>query len=258
MKKAFIFITSILLLTSCKKAMENSDMRISSAKLMSSEEKNITEEVKNSNRKLIKNGSIKFESYDLNATYKKIIEKVSKYNCYVSQERDYKEEEDRTNKFLTIRIPSDKFDIIIDELSNEVENFDSKDINIEDVTDQYIDIVARLKNKKVVEIQYVNVLKKATKISDILTIEKQLGNLRGEIESIEGNLRMLENQISYSTLDISFYKETVGTNGFFSELGTSLYNGWRYLLNFIVLLFNLWPFIIISSIIIWILTRKRK
>lgn len=256
MKKVFIFITSILLLTSCKKEME-SNMKIASASMMPSNEKNIPEEVKNSNRKLIKNGDIEFETHDLNATYKKIIEKVSKYNCYVSSENDSKQE-DRISKNITIRIPSDKFDIIIAELGSEIENFDSKNINIEDVTDQFIDITARLKNKKAVEVQYINILKKATKISDILTIEKQIGELRGDIESIEGNLRMLENQVGFSTLNISFYKETIGTNGFFSELGTSLYNGWRYLLNFIVLLFNLWPFIIIASIIIWILTRKRK
>jgi Domain of unknown function (DUF4349) len=257
MKKIYCLIAlTIILFISCKKAMEEDTMNMKVSLASVAKVKSPSEEIHLSNRKLVKNGSIEFETNDLNATYKKIIEKISKYNGYIFNENDSKDGE-KIRKNLDLKIPNDKFDLLIAELDNEIENFDSKNISIEDVTDQYIDISARLKNKKAIEIQYLSLLKKATKISDMLAIEAKIGEIRGEIESVEGSLKALENQISFSTLNISFYKKTIGTNSFFSDLGTSLYDGWQYLLKFILLLINIWPFIIIVAILIWALKKKK-
>ncbi len=260
MKKIYCLIAlTLILFISCKKAMEGDAMNMKAVDMeiaVAPNEKSIPEKTNLSNRKLVKNGNIEFETNDLNTTYKKIIEKISKYNGYISSENDLKDDE-RISKNLDLKIPNDKFDVLIAELDNEIENFDSKNISIEDVTDQYIDISARLKNKKAVEIQYLSLLKKATKISDMLAIEAKIGEIRGEIESVEGSLKALENQVSFSTLNINFYKKTIGTNSFFSDLGTSLYNGWQYLLKFILLLINLWPFIIIVAVLIWALKKKK-
>ena len=74
-------------------------------------------------------------------------------------------------------------------------------IDSQDVTEEYIDITARLKTKKELEARYLELLKKANKVEEIVSIEKEIGNLRSDIESIEGRLRYINNAVAYSTLD---------------------------------------------------------
>jgi hypothetical protein len=198
-------------------------------------------------RKLIKNGELEFETENIFKTTENIKIKLKNLNGYVSTERDFKSD-DKQSKSLTLRIPAKSFDSFIEDLDKTVENFDFKEISITDVTEEFIDIQARLKNKKATEEKFQNLLSKANSVNDILNIEKQLGEIRGEIESVEGRLKLLENQVNFSTLNMTFYKLTTGKNNFFYRVSNAIFNGWKNFLSFIVLLFDLWPFLILAII----------
>jgi flagellar biosynthesis chaperone FliJ len=209
-------------------------------------------------RKLIKNGDLEFETSNLSETTKSIKTKLKSLKGYVSTERDVKSD-DRQSKTLTLRIPANTFDSFIAELDKTVENFDYKEISVKDVTEEFIDIQARLKNKKATEEKFQNLLSKANSVNDILNIEKQLGEIRGEIESVEGRLKLLENQVNFSTLNMTFYKLTTGKNNFFYRVKNAIFDGWKSLLSFIVLLFDLWPFLILAIVGYYGIKRlKRK
>lgn len=101
-------------------------------------------------------------------------------------------------------------------------------------------------------------LNKAVTVEDILKIEKQIGELRTEIESIEGRFKYLNDRISYSTLTIIFYEQTNSSFGFSSKFGQALINGWDNVLWVLIGLVNLWPFLIILVLVFIILLRKKK
>jgi hypothetical protein len=81
--------------------------------------------------------------------------------------------------------------------------------------------------------------------------------VRAEIESMEGRLNYLNNQIGYSTLDLSYYEERKGDFGFASRFITSLAEGWNNLLSFIIGLMTLWPLVMVLSASTWVFVRYR-
>lgn len=128
------------------------------------------------------------------------------------------------------------------------------------MTAEYIDIEARLKAKKTLESRYLELLKKATKVSEILEIEKELSVIREEIESKEGQLKYLQNKVSLSTVTINFYKTVANsqdaTVSFSSKIWNAIKSGWNGISTFFIGLLHIWPFIIILvAVILYI--RKR-
>lgn len=108
---------------------------------------------------------------------------------------------------ITIRVPADKFDetmVKIKALAIRVEN---ENVNSNDVTDQFIDLEARLKNLKTEEAQYVAILKKAQKIEDIVNVTNQLNQVQQQIDSWQGQLKYLNSQIDLSTITVNLTAE---------------------------------------------------
>ena len=79
----------------------------------------------------------------------------------------------------------------------------------------------------------------------MLSIESQLGSVRAEIESMEGRLNYLNNQVAFSTIKVSYYELTGINFGFASKFVYSLKNGWDNLLTFLIAVVNVWPFLIL-------------
>ncbi|UII25119.1 DUF4349 domain-containing protein [Fulvivirga maritima] len=210
-------------------------------------------------RKLIKEGRIEFETENIKATRKTIFEAVNKFKGYVSSDQEYKLPGRKSNT-VVIRVPAASFDDLLSEATQGVEKFESKEINVKDVTEEFLDIQARLKTKKELEQRYVDLLKKAKNVTEILEIEKQIGQLRSEIESIEGRLKYLQDRVSFSTLSMTFYESIPDETEFSSKFSDGFKNGWDNLVWFFVLLTNIWPFILIvlGLIIGFRIYRRRK
>jgi hypothetical protein len=129
------------------------------------------------------------------------------------------------------------------------------------VTEEFIDIQARIKTKKELENRYKELLAKANTVEELLSIEKELGTLRTEIESIEGRLKYLQDRVSLSSLTIEYYELTTSSFRFIPKLGKSFVTGWNWFLSFIVGLVHMWPFIVlfVAALIISLrINRKKK
>ena len=196
-------------------------------------------------RKLIKEGRVEFETGNLITTRKTIFEAVTKYDGYVSSDREFKYP-GRINNTVVIRIPADNFDQFLNEATIGIEKFDSKEINVKDVTEEFLDVQARLHSKKELELRYIELLKQAISVTEVLEIEKQMGLLRSEIESIEGRLNYLQNRVSFSTLTMTFYESIPYETEFGQKFKEGFKNGWDNLIWFFVVLTNIWPFILIG------------
>ncbi len=209
-------------------------------------------------RKLIRNGTLEFQTDEVKKT-KTEIEKICKeLNAYISSESENNLGE-RLQYNQVIRVPANQFDTLLARLEPLALKIENKNISTEDVTEQFIDVEARLKTKKELEARYREILKLAKTVEEIVSIESQIANVRSEIESMEGRLNFLKSQVAFSTLHVSYY-ETIGTDfGFASKLVQSLKGGWDNLLAFIIFLVNLWPFVLgLAALTFWFWNRRRK
>ena len=202
----------------------------------------------NIEQKIIKEGNLRFETNDLKATYTQIQNAVKSHNAIIQNDTEGKNYESVFRK-LIIRVPSKNFDLFLKDISKGVAYFYNKEISSQDVTAEYIDIDARLKAKKVLENRYLELFKKANKVTEMLEIEKQLSAIREEIEAKEGQLNYMQNQVSFSTVTIEFYKSIAEESGVTTSYGmkiwTAIKSGFNSLSSFFINLLSIWPFIII-------------
>lgn len=208
-------------------------------------------------RKLIKEGNISFETDDLEHTKTRINVAIKKYKAYLASENSYNYDTS-IRQTLTIRVPSQNFDSLLAAIAEGVGHFDQRNIQIQDVTEEFLDITARIKTKKELESRYLDLLKEAKKVTEILEIERELGKIREEIESVEGRLKYLSNQVNFSTLTVSFYQTVSGGEGFFSQIKDGFSNGWENLGFVFIGLVNFWPFLILIILVVWGINRWRK
>ncbi|MDO4704397.1 DUF4349 domain-containing protein [Tannerella sp.] len=211
-------------------------------------------------RKLTKKGMLRFETSDAKKTHATIQRVVTETKGYVSND-NRNEYHDRVNHTVTIRIPAENFDALLDKISSGADKIVYKNIEVLDVTQEYIDLDTRIKTKKELEIRYQELLKRAHTVDEILKIEEQIGVLRADIESAEGCLRYLTHQVAFSTLTVEFYEmSSVTATGFGYELKEAFRNGWDYLLQVFLFVVNLWA-IFFFIIVVWVFVaqlRKRR
>jgi len=85
---------------------------------------------------------------------------------------------------------------------------DREGVEARDVTREYIDLDARLRNAQAEESQYLLILKRASTIKDTLDVTEKLGDVRGRIEQMQGDMKFLRAQIDMSSLEISLRAES--------------------------------------------------
>lgn len=218
---------------------------------------------------IIRSAEIKMMVDDVMKSTTDIEKIISKYNGFISDSKL----ETLSNSFsnqLTIRVPVANFDKVINDITPLAEYIDHRNVVSEDVTKDYVDTEVRLKNKKEVEKRFIEVLRNQAKnVRDIMEVERQLNEIRSEIESAESYLNSLKNRVSLSTITVEIYQTVnyqrppqVYTKSVFSEMKDALKNGWNGILSIFILLLNLWPIlfmIIIALSVVYIIKwRKRK
>ena len=212
-------------------------------------------------RKLIKTGDVSFKTKSLTETKKQITEALKTAGGYIAKENAYDYSENPSEN-LTVRVPSKNFDAFLNQILEGVEELDSKNIDIQDVSEEFVDMEARLKNKKQLEAKYQELLGKAGNMDDILRIEKEISYIREDIESTEGRLKYLSSQVSYSTLNIHYYEKRTSGFNFGGKLGDAVKNGGTGFLWFVIIVVQLWPLWLIGAaiwwFIVWLIRRSRK
>jgi len=151
-------------------------------------------------RKIVYNAWISLEVKNVDAAITQLENVAKEFSGYPSSISVSKGEKIKTGS-ITLKVPQTRFfDAIIRvEQIGQVKN---KNVNSEDVTQQYIDLTARLENAQREEKILVDLMNKATDVKDMLEIETELARVRGQIESYTGQLNFLENRIDYSSITV--------------------------------------------------------
>jgi hypothetical protein len=116
---------------------------------------------------------------------------------------------------ITMRVPAENFGEAIKALRAAGVKLLHEKVTGQDVTEEYIDLQARIRTKQALEAQFLEIMKQARTVEDALEVQRQIADVRGEIERLEGRRRFLENQSSLSTIKITLNGPTpvVHTSG---------------------------------------------
>jgi hypothetical protein len=130
---------------------------------------------------------------------------------------------------IVVRVPAQSFQETLDEICAVGGRILHRKTSGQDVTEEYIDLEARIRTKKALEAQFLEIMKQARKISDAMEVQTQLAEVRTEIERLEGRRRFLENQSALSTINITLHTPTpvvaAATRGFFYDLKAAFGDG---------------------------------
>ena len=107
------------------------------------------------------------------------------------------------NVTIVIRVIADKFVDAIDEIRRVGGRVTQEKLSGQDVTEEYIDLEARIRAKRALEAQFLEIMKQARKVEDALEVQRQLTDVRTEIERLEGRRRFLENKSQLATITVT-------------------------------------------------------
>ncbi|MDJ1493777.1 DUF4349 domain-containing protein [Cytophagaceae bacterium DM2B3-1] len=215
-------------------------------------------------KQIIKTAQIRIQVEKVKESKAIVSQLVQKAGGYLATSNESRDNASYTATFV-IRVPAAKFEGLLEELLKQGIFVEQNNVTAQDVTEEFIDIQTRLKTKRALETRYLELLKQAKTMKDILELEKALQTVREEIESKEGRLKYLTNQVGYSTINLDIYEQVpyaaAPEIGFWSKLFAGAGNGWSILLQLIIGTVTLWPLWIILALGVWISRRlyiKRK
>lgn len=225
--------------------------------------KEITDKKSLDKQKIIKDGTITIKTKDIDASKKKFDDFLKKINAYYERE-DLENDEQVISFYLKVRVPSNKFEVLIRTIETGDDEIVRKNIEARDVTEEYVDIESRLSNKREYLNRYRAILAKASTVKDILEVEENIRVIQEEIESKEGRLNFLKDQVAFSTLNINLIKDkefvykAKPQDKFSERLKDALGKGWKSVVNFVLSVISGWPIFIVIIVVIFILKRLLK
>lgn len=153
-------------------------------------------------RKVIYTSQLSLQVEDLDRFHERLEERLQALGGYLAQASISGQERGRRQGSFSLRVPAAQFEPLLTEIKN-LGTVERENRSANDVTQEYIDLDARLANLKRQEERLAEILKQARNVNEVLQVEKELGRTRGEIESLSGRLKYLKNQIDFSTVNIN-------------------------------------------------------
>ncbi len=158
-----------------------------------------------SDRKIISTGNITVEVDDVQSAVTAVEALAESMGGYVEVLSSSGGDE-FSRASLTIRVPQGQFASAYDRI-RELGEVLNEHQGSEDVSEQFIDLEARLNSAKREEQSFLNLLGRATSVSDVLTIERELARVRSDIERYQGRLDFLSRQVDLSTIWVELVPE---------------------------------------------------
>lgn len=212
-----------MLLAACsgdeESAKMSSEDRASDSAEFKSEEESVEAEVQQesatedieapNSRMIIHQARISTNVKDLEKAQHNMEQKVKKYDGYIVESNVYLESDETSSGKMVVRIPEKHFETFLSEAEEEASKVLEKNVTGQDVTEQYVDLSSRVKSKRAVEERLLAFMKDAQKTEDLLKISTDLAKIQEEIEVLVGKINYLENQTSFSTIELTMHEKRV-------------------------------------------------
>lgn len=160
-------------------------------------------------RKVIRRASLQLHSSDTRATFDEIVRLTESVGGFVANANVFPVEGDdaQPDISMTLRIPADQLTAVMTTIKESVDEVVAESQGAEDVTEQFVDLEARLRNLQALEVELRALLEEVRKQPDadpvkLLTVFNELSSVRGQIEQIQGQINYLTDLTAMATLDV--------------------------------------------------------
>jgi uncharacterized protein DUF4349 len=213
-------------------------------------------------KKIIKTADVNIEVKNYKSFNESVKEKIHKYGGYIAQEQqnenDYKIED-----VITIKVPVDQFDYLINELTPADEKVYEKKIASDDVTTAVVDTKSRLEAKKEVRLRYLDLLRQAKNMEEILNVQHEINGIQEEIEAANGRIEYLSHASVFSTINLTYFQVLNATAkdpekiSFGTKLWEAFKNGWEWIGDIFIGLISIWP-LYLAGFLCWVAYKRLK
>jgi len=214
-------------------------------------------------RKIVKTGYLTLEVNDITKAMSEVASVAKELDGYVVSSNK-QGDKDITYGRISIRVPSERFDEAFDRLRKLAVKVPNESTESQDITEEYTDLQAQLRNLEATEAQYLELLKKAETVEDMLAVQRELSNVRGQIEQVKGRIQYLERTSDMALIEVNLQKTQPIDGTGWSALET-LKSAVRGLINFgkVLAIVVIWlaifsPVWIIILVLVFFFRRRRK
>ncbi len=166
-------------------------------------------ELEETGRKIISTASLSLVVDDVEAGLGHIQAIASGLGGFVEHLNSSGSQEDRRGT-VTLRVPPEQFLPAIERIEG-LGDVISREVGREDVSEQFIDLEARLKSAQREEESLLRLLQQTQNVTEILTIERELNRVRSDVERFQGQLNLLERRVSLATVRVFLSQPTTAT-----------------------------------------------
>jgi len=199
-------------------------------------------------RKIIKTATLSLEVKDYNKYYTSLRDVVRRTGGYIATE-DQSQSDYKLENILTVKVPVAQFDEAMNLLATTTgdEKIVERKITSQDVTGEVVDTKSRIEAKKQARLRYMELLKQAKNIEEILQVQNEINEIQEEIEMGSGRVIYLNHSAAFSTIQLTFYQvlnpsQQPDTDpSFFTKLWNAFDNGWQFIKNLVLALITIWP-----------------
>lgn len=157
------------------------------------------------NKKLIYHANLNMEVNHYAKAQTEVRNMVSLSQGYIIEFNENTSQYEQGGTFV-IKVPASGFSSFLSNLEKVKHEKLQRSIQGQDVSEEYVDLESRLKAKQLMETQYTEFMKKATKSSDLVAFANELGKIQEEIERIKGKMRYIDQNVSFSTVELRLYQ----------------------------------------------------
>jgi hypothetical protein len=161
------------------------------------------------NRKLIRNATAELEVASFDESIQKITAFASEEKGYVATTSSEKQANGKLRGEIVVKVLPDNLDRFLGKLRG-IGDLKNQALTTEDVTKAYFDTESRLKNARLMEQRLIEILKTKSKdVADLLEVEKELGRVREQIETMQGELKFMDSQVAFATVTITLAEKNM-------------------------------------------------
>ena len=202
-------------------------------------------------KKIIKTALLNLEVKDYTGYYSSLREKIKNLGGYIAQE-EQRQSAYKIENTLVIKVPVEQFDNALVQLTDKAEKLNEKKITSQDVSAEYIDTRSRMESKKQVRQQYIELLKQAKNMEDILNVQSEINSIQEEIEAAAGRVEFLGHSSAYSSINLTYYQvlnSSASDNdkpSFGTRISAAFKTGWEWITSLFVGLVSVWPLCLVT------------
>ena len=199
-------------------------------------------------RKVIKTADLRIETKSFARFADRLHSLVRENGGYIAQE-EQTQSPSQIDNTVSIKVPVDRFDDLVQKLPADSDRLTDKKVTSQDVSMEVVDTRSRLETKKEVRERYLDLLRQAHKMEDILSLQQEINGIQEQMDAAASRVVYLSHSAAFSTVNLKFYQildpaaheNPAPEPTFLHKIKLSFLAGWEYFSAFCLGLLAIWP-----------------